>query len=471
MRNAAQVTLLPALGLGACGSETAGKKPGAGVGSRSGRMAHIRALAYPAVAVAALAGVVACSSSDPGRKDTSSSSGGSSSASSSRPEGGSSGKSVSGSGGDRSSKSSSAPGGGSPSKSSSSSGGSASSGRASSASAGGDKSSGGLDGSGGSSGGSSGSLGGSGSSSRDLSTNGSGGSLGGSGSSSRDSSTNGSGGSSSSRDSSTNSSGGSSSEVNSPGCGTTVTRPSSNVQQTITVGGKTRYYLLDVPADADNTKPLMLIFALHGYNMNNVSIVGLFNFTSRSNGTAITVYPQGEGDPPGNVSHWGSGINSTFEPNEANYTFIHDLMMDLESRYCIDTRRVFLAGFSMGGLFTNFTACNHAEWFRAYAPVEGMGPGGSQDGATPLSCANVNAKPAIMIHQGAADTSVPPAQGEKTRDFWATRNGCSNTTTSSFTGCKSYSGCAQPVVYCPGSWSHTIDPQAAGNIWSFFSGI
>jgi len=239
----------------------------------------------------------------------------------------------------------------------------------------------------------------------------------------------------------------------------------------MTVGGTTRYYLLDVPTGADNTKPLMLIFALHGYNMNNVSIVGLFNFTSRSNGKAITVYPQGEGDPPGNVSHWGSGISSTFEPNDANYTFIHNLMTDLESRYCIDTSRVFLAGFSMGGLFTNFAACDHSDWFRAYAPVEGMGPGGSQDGTQPLSCANQNAQPAIMIHQGTADTNVPPAQGEKTRDFWATQNGCNKTTTASFTGCQSYSACAQPVIYCVGSWTHTIDPQAASNIWSFFSGL
>jgi hypothetical protein len=87
------------------------------------------------------------------------------------------------------------------------------------------------------------------------------------------------------------------------------------------------------------------------------------------------------------------------------------------------------------------------------------------------SRSNANAKPAIMIHQGSADTNVPPAQGEKTRDFWAAQNGCEKTTTSSFASCKSYSGCARPVVYCPGSWTHTIDPQAASNIWSFFSGF
>jgi poly(3-hydroxybutyrate) depolymerase len=256
------------------------------------------------------------------------------------------------------------------------------------------------------------------------------------------------------------------------GCGKTMNRPNPKTQQTIDVGGTSRYYLLDVPSGADNKTPLMLIFALHGYDMNNVSVVGLFNFTSRSGGKAITVYPQGEGPAPGDTSHWGDNVlKSTWMGNEANYNFVRALMTDLESRYCIDTSRVFLAGFSMGGLFTNSTACDHPDWFRAYAPVEGMGPGGSQDGTQPLSCANANAKPAIMIHQGTADTSVKPAEGEKTRDFWSTRNGCNKTTTSAFTGCQSYSACAAPVIYCLGSWTHTIDSQAAGNIWSFFSGL
>lgn len=256
------------------------------------------------------------------------------------------------------------------------------------------------------------------------------------------------------------------------GCGKTMNRPNPKTQQTIDIGGTTRHYLLDVPSNADNKTPLMLIFALHGYDMNNVSVVGLFNFTSRSGGKAITVYPQGEGPAPGDTSHWGDGVlKSTWMGNEANYNFIRTLMTDLESRYCIDTSRVFLAGFSMGGLFTNSAACDHPEWFRGFAPVEGMGPGGSQDGTKPLSCANANAKPAIMIHQGTADTSVKTVEGEKTRDFWSTQNGCTKTTTSAFTGCQSYSACAQPVVYCLGSWSHTIDAQATGNIWSFFSGL
>ncbi|MBN2575028.1 MAG: prolyl oligopeptidase family serine peptidase [Deltaproteobacteria bacterium] len=252
--------------------------------------------------------------------------------------------------------------------------------------------------------------------------------------------------------------------TSSPGCGTPITRPNPKTQQTMNIGGTTRYYLLDVPSGADNQTPLMLIFALHGYDMNNVSVVGLYNFTSRSNGKAITVYPQGEGPAPGDTSHWGDNVlKSTWNGNEANYNFIQALMTDLEERFCIDTSRVFITGFSMGGMFTNGIACAHNDWFRGYAPVEGMGPG---------SCSNANAKPAVIIHQGTGDTLVTPSSGgEPTRDFWIKQNGCSQTNTSSFTGCKTYSECAEPVVYCVGNWDHTINSTITGNVWSFFSGL
>jgi polyhydroxybutyrate depolymerase len=257
--------------------------------------------------------------------------------------------------------------------------------------------------------------------------------------------------------------GGAGSPTTSPGCGTTLTRPDPKAQQTMDIGGTTRYYLLDVPAATDNKTPLSLVFALHGYDMNNVAVVGLFNFTSRSNGKTITVYPQGEGPAPGNTSHWGDEVlKSTWTANDANYAFIHTLMTDLESRFCVDPSRVFLTGFSMGGMFTNSLACDHNDWFRGFAPVEGLGPS---------ACANADAKPAVIVHQGTADTLVTPDKGEATRDFWLQQNGCNQTTTPSFTGCQAYGGCAQgrPVVYCVGNWDHTITGTAAGNIWSFFS--
>ena len=86
-------------------------------------------------------------------------------------------------------------------------------------------------------------------------------------------------------------------DAHSPGCGKDMKRPDPAVQQTIDVDGTTRYYLLNVPKGADNQSQHPLIFALHGYDMNNISVTRLYDFNARSGGQAITVYPQGEGPP------------------------------------------------------------------------------------------------------------------------------------------------------------------------------
>ncbi len=248
----------------------------------------------------------------------------------------------------------------------------------------------------------------------------------------------------------------------SSGCGKNTTRPDRRAQQTISIGGTTRYYLLNVPSGASST-PLPLVFALHGYDMNNVSLVDLYDFTAQSGNKAITVLPQGEGPAPGNTSHWGDQVlKSTWSGNTANYDFIQALKADIESKYCVDASRVYLTGFSMGGLFTNSMACAHNDWFRGYAPVEGGGPG---------SCANANAKPAVIIHQGSADTIAKPEAGEGTRDFWTKQNGCSTMTSSVYTGCSSYGACTAPVIYCVGNWDHTVSSTARANIWKFFDSL
>jgi poly(3-hydroxybutyrate) depolymerase len=199
-------------------------------------------------------------------------------------------------------------------------------------------------------------------------------------------------------------------------------------------GGATRNYLLDVPTSAENKTPLMLIFALHGANSTNSSVVRSYDFGTLSGGKAITVYPQGDSTSSG--QRWTS--------NDANWTYIQTLMTDLESRYCIDTSKVFLTVFSMGGGFTMDTACQKTTMFRAFATVEGYGPGGVSAATNP-TCTNASAKAAIMIVQGTTDPTVTPAMGQASLAFWTGKNGCSSTTTtrsgSGFTSCEAHEDC------------------------------
>jgi poly(3-hydroxybutyrate) depolymerase len=128
----------------------------------------------------------------------------------------------------------------------------------------------------------------------------------------------------------------------------------------------------------------------------------------------------------------------------------------------VDTSRLYITGFGMGGMFTNTTACDHNDWFRGWAPVEGGGPN---------ACAKGDAKPAVIIHQGTLDTIAKTSAGEGTRDFWTKQNGCNSTTTSIYTGCQSYGACDAPVIYCVGAWDHTVSGTARANIWKFFDSL
>ncbi len=140
----------------------------------------------------------------------------------------------------------------------------------------------------------------------------------------------------------------------------------------------------------------------------------------------------------------------------------------LASRYCVDTKRVFAVGFSQGGFMTNTLGCERASVFRALAPVAGWGPNASAP-----TCSNATASHPLLQTQGTADTTVSPALGESTRDFWRARNGCQATTQPSTTygsGCVEYQGCAagKPVVYCTHGGGHNVPAGAGGRAWRFF---
>lgn len=260
-------------------------------------------------------------------------------------------------------------------------------------------------------------------------------------------------------------SGGDGGDPLSAGCGKPFqSPPPKNEQQEVQIQGDSRYYLMDVPAGADNSEPLMLVFGLHGYDMNNIAVVDLFNFTERSNGKAITVWPQGEGPHPGNTSHWGDEVlKSTWTPNSKNFEFLQTIVDDLGERYCIDRERIFIAGFSMGGFFTNAIACEHPEWFRGFAPVAGGGPQGCTTD-TPV---------AIMVQHGTVDPIVDIESGEGSRDFWLDTNGCGQGSTKSLNNCDFYQGCPDeaPVAWCTGNYDHYIPNEVASNAWSFFSSL
>jgi poly(3-hydroxybutyrate) depolymerase len=246
------------------------------------------------------------------------------------------------------------------------------------------------------------------------------------------------------------------------------------------VSDLTRYFLIYVPENYDPSKPLPLVFGIHGLDMNNVWAAHAqsgFQLIQATADQAILIFPQGQGDPPGDQEKWG-GISSNWggPPPNANATliakdlaFFDALVEHATENYCVDTKRVFAVGFSQGGFMTNTLGCERASVFRALAPVAGWGPLGS----TP-TCSDASAAHALIQTQGDTDGTVTPALGQSTRDFWRARAGCTATTMpSSFSGCVEYQGCGAdtPVVYCTHGGGHSVPSGAGARAGQFFQSL
>jgi len=262
----------------------------------------------------------------------------------------------------------------------------------------------------------------------------------------------------------------------SAGCGnTTAPKLDGKKNQSMSVGGKTRYYIGYIPPSYDPETPLPLIFALHGLNMNNwwaANASDGFKLREASNGKALLFYPQGSGDVPKDARQWGD-ISSSW--GTGDYGFIDALVKYVEDNYCVDTSRVFVTGFSMGGMMSNGLGCDRAKVFRAIAPVSGWGPDGNFN--TPSCKANPSGTMSAMFTHGTSDGTVNFSSGQASRDFWLKQDGCTTTTTmlsnlpSGPAKCVAYQGCKSglAVDFCTHSGDHMVPSNTGTNVWAFFS--
>jgi polyhydroxybutyrate depolymerase len=139
--------------------------------------------------------------------------------------------------------------------------------------------------------------------------------------------------------------------------------------------------------------------------------------------------------------------------------FAKALVKEVEGIACIDVKRVYAAGFSMGGGMTNYVACNAADVFAAFAPA-----------AFDLLQENVaDCKPArpitVVSFRGTADPYVPYAGGlsdlvkpitflgaVNTMKKWAELSGCTGSAADIGNGCQGYAASQCPagveVILC-----------------------
>ena len=169
--------------------------------------------------------------------------------------------------------------------------------------------------------------------------------------------------------------------------------PGMSIPLAVTVDGAARGYTVHVPATmtAQTSMPLILAFA--GYRMPPGQLEQLSGLDGSG---AIVVYPQAASTAAG-VGWQGAPYSSGAD----DVAFTTALLDDVESRLCIDPKRVFAAGISNGGGFVSLLSCALPERIAAFAVVSGaIYP------ATNPPCPSAPPVPVIAFH-GTADEVIP----------------------------------------------------------------
>ncbi|KAB8239532.1 hypothetical protein ETB97_000757 [Aspergillus alliaceus] len=202
--------------------------------------------------------------------------------------------------------------------------------------------------------------------------------------------------------------------ASSAGCGQPLpphqSRGSSHGVHFTTSDGTQRFYLIHIPLNYDENKPTPLIFSFHGRGKTAENQEALSQFSNETwNPNAIAVYPQGlkkqwQGDPD------SKGVD--------DISFTLEMLDSFQDQYCIDSTRVYAAGKSNGGGFTNLLACNATSSTKiaAFAPVSGayyqdVSEEDCHPTTVPIKCNPGRTPIPIIEFHGTADKTIPYGGG------------------------------------------------------------
>lgn len=216
--------------------------------------------------------------------------------------------------------------------------------------------------------------------------------------------------------------------------------------------GRSRHYLLYMPAGADADRPVPLVVGLHGGWGTGEGFgeqSGLMAL-ARSERFALAL-------PNGIWRAWNAG-SCCGRPARQQFDdvgFIAQLTNTLEAAPCIANDQTYGTGFSNGAMLLHRIVCERDDVFDAIAPVAG-----------PLMlerCPRPSAVPALLI-RGADDPRIPLLGGEYDGSYRASlrdmtqallgRNGCDAETSDALAtrgaDCRRYRNCSsnRPVLAC-----------------------
>jgi polyhydroxybutyrate depolymerase len=223
--------------------------------------------------------------------------------------------------------------------------------------------------------------------------------------------------------------------------------------ETIQVGSLTRSYFLHVPSSYDGSKrvPLLMDFHFLGNSGSQEMHVSPYPTLTDSEGVIIA-FPDGQVGPGGTA--WNVGPCCVASEVD-DVAFAKALVAKLESKACIDPKRIYAVGYGLGGGISHYLGCRAADVFAAIAPVGfDLLKENAADckPARPLTVVSIREVSDVFApYDGGAFSMVPNMSmtllgAEATFAKWAEIDRCTGSpTVADSNGCKTYQHCGGDV--------------------------
>ena len=199
--------------------------------------------------------------------------------------------------------------------------------------------------------------------------------------------------------------------------------------QSITVDGVKRSYILHIPPGYSSSTHLPLVFVLHGMGGKAESIKSKSGMSAKADQeNFIVAYPNAVGNP----SVWNSNLSDLSSNGVDDVGFIRALLDKLEHDLRIDRRRIYCSGFSSGAIMSYLLGAKLSHRLAAIGIASGTVGNRAPDGSIRIIPTPSDPVPVIAFH-GRKDGTIYYDGGGKMVDclsvadsikFWVSADGC-----------------------------------------------
>jgi polyhydroxybutyrate depolymerase len=196
-------------------------------------------------------------------------------------------------------------------------------------------------------------------------------------------------------------------------------------------GTEGRPYGFKVPPSYDATRPTPLVVLLHGYTSNGptqANYFGLPDLAEKEN--FLLAYPDGTRDRMGNrfwnatdacCDFFGSGVDDV--------AYLDAVVDEVQQRYNVDRRRIYLVGHSNGAFMAHRYACDRPGLVAGIVTLAGMQwKDPARCGAGPAEAVSVlhvhGTEDALIDYEGGATPQGAYPGAVETVATWAAKSGC-----------------------------------------------